>query len=278
MQSWQCRTAPSLGGGFEGTANEAWGTERYWSNLKPAVFFGLYGLKDFYALWTHEGDKAVLFAGSDIRHLADGYWLDETGKIRVDPKPLAKWIDRNCECFCENDVEAEALSKLGILATVVPSFLGNVKDYPLSFKHNKKVKLYTSVSGNDFNLYGWNKIPKLAQANPDVEFHLYGNTEYWFAREKNVFVHGRVTNKQMNEETIKMTGAIRLTDFDGFSELLAKSLLWGQWPVSTIVYPHTLSPENIDMLALAKEPNIEGRKWLLSVVNKYPWNVQVTKN
>ena len=79
----------------------------------------------------------------------------------------------------------------------------------------------------------------------------------------------------MNEEIQKMQGALRLTEFDGFSEIIAKSLLWGQWPISLIFYPNTLRIESIGALKDLKEPNIKGREWLLSVVNKYPWNINI---
>lgn len=275
MHEWQCRTAPSLGEGFAGTPNEVWGTDTYWTELNPAVFFGLYGLPDFYALWRHKDRRCILWAGSDITHFKGGYWLDQTGELRLDSKPLAEWINDNCESYCENEAQKDMLWSLGIkVKAVIPSFLGDVKKYPLSFKPSKRVKLYTSISGDDFELYGWNKIPKLAFKNPEVEFHLYGNRSIIDFGFSNIIYHGRVSQEQMDEETKKMTGALRLNHTDGFSEILAKSLLWGQWPVSVIPYPHIYPLEDIGNVTLMKEPNVEGRAWLLSVVNKYPWNVK----
>lgn len=276
---WQCRIAPSLGQGFEGTPETAWGVKPYYGfNDLPCVFFGLYGLPDFYTFWRHNGPKAVLWAGSDIRNFLNGYWLDDKGEIRLDPLAMAQWINQNCESYVENRVEQEALHNIGVHSLIVPSFLGKVDKFPVAYTYTGKIKLYTTVSGNDFKLYGWDKIPELANINPDVEFHLYGNTIFPFmdqAYPDNIVIHGRVSKQEMNAETRMMTGALRLTEFDGFSEIIAKSLLWGQWPVSLIEYPHTLQPRNIDMLQLAKEPNHEGREWLLSVVNKYPWNQKV---
>lgn len=274
LNRWQCRYAPSLGA-LEGTPKEVWGTLDFCFADEPTVFFGLYGLPDFFALWRHKGRKCILWAGSDINNFTNGYWLDDKGDIKLDPVPLAAWINKNVDNYVENEVEKLALAKLGIESKVVPSFLGNVDDFPLCYKPSEKIRLYTSVSGDDFKLYGWDKIPKLASLNPAVEFHLYGNTSNPFrARLPNIFFHGRVPKEQMNAEIKEMTGALRLTEFDGFSEIIAKSLLWGQWPVSLIEYPHTLKPENIDMLVVAREPNIKGREWLLEVVNKYPWNTK----
>ena len=270
------RVAPSLGGGFAGTPEEVWGVEEYIGEYGhgdyPCVFFGLYGLPDFYSLWRHRGKKYILWAGSDIQHFLNGYWLDKEGKMRIHPIQLASWIDTNCESYVENEVEQQALRSVGVRSKVVPSFLGNVNDYQICYEWSDRPKVYTSVSGDDFKLYGWDKIEKLAFDNSNVEFHLYGNTSKWLCQAPNVIVHGRVPQEQMNEEIKKMQGGLRLTEFDGFSEIIAKSLLWGQWPVSLIEYPGTLKISDIDLLSVAKEPNHTGREWLLSVVNKYPWN------
>src|SRR5689334_12368419 len=110
---WQCRYAPSLGA-LEGTPEEVWGTLPYLSEDEPTVFFGVYGLPDFYTLWRHQGRKAILWAGSDIRHFINGYWLNDEGSIKLEPMALAEWINKNCESYVENGVEAEALRTLGI--------------------------------------------------------------------------------------------------------------------------------------------------------------------
>src|SRR3990172_7358390 len=119
MQKWQCRIAPSLGKGFAGTPNDVWGTKEYVNDTDPTVFFGLYGLPDFYALWRHKGKKVVLWAGSDISHLRNGYWLDEKGETRVGPHAFVDWISQNCDSYCENEVEQELLLKIGIRCRAV---------------------------------------------------------------------------------------------------------------------------------------------------------------
>jgi hypothetical protein len=265
----QSRIAPSLGDGFAGTPNEVWGTTEYLNDTDPTVFFGLYGLPDFYALWRHKGMKFILWAGSDITHFKKGYWLDTEGLIRLNPEPLAKWIAENCTSYVENELEQHELRLCGIPSLVVPSFLGNVKDYPERYKPGK-LRFYTSVSGNDFELYGWDQIEDLSDDYPEAEFHLYGNTEPWYTDKPNIFVHGRVPQAEMNEQIQNMTGALRLTKHDGFSEILAKSILWGQWPVSPhIKYPHIST--SID--EVKNEPNTDGRNYYLKHLNNYPFNV-----
>ena len=156
-----------------------------------------------------------------------------------------------CENWVENEVEAKALKKLGIDTKICPSFLGDVEDYPIQEIYQKP-RYYSSVSSNDFKLYGWDKINKIAKKNPDIKYYLYGNTVDWPAPE-NIIVRGRISQEEMNQETKNMTGAIRMTEFEGFSEIIAKSILWGQKPISLIKYDYD-------------------REQLLKVLNCFPWN------
>lgn len=256
----KCRWAPSLGK-LEGTAEEVWGTAPYNPETdieKPCVFFGLYGLPDFYALWRHEGKKWILWAGSDIRHFLGGYWLDEAGEVLIEPSPLATWIRRNCESWVENDAEKKALEDVGIESSVCPSFLGNVDNFTPQ-EISEEPRYYSSVSGNDFGLYGWDAINAAAEKNPRITYYLYGNTVPWHGPQ-NVVVRGRMPKEAMNEEIKSMTGAMRMVAFEGCSELIVKSVLWGQRPVSLIPYKFLNS----------KNP----RKALLSILNRFPWNTK----
>lgn len=257
-EKWQCRIAPSLGGGFAGTPNKCWGTKNYTNLNDPTVFFGCYSINDFNVIRNHLGHKAILWAGSDIRHFVNGYWLDNFGSIKIDPKPLAKWLNKYCDNWVENEVEYKALKKFGIDSKICPSFLGDIKKFKPQ-KINKELRYYSSVSGNDFKIYGWDKLNKIAKHNPSIKYYLYGNTIPWEAP-SNVIIRGRLSQQQMNKEIKSMTGAIRLTEFEGFSEILAKSILWGQKPISLIKYEF-LNKKN-------------PRKELLKIVNKYPWNVK----
>lgn len=269
MQKWQTRYSPTLGP-LEDTPHNIWGTEEYTNLTAPTVFMGMYSLVDFYAMWRHRGYKAILWCGSDITRFVDGYWLDKEGHIKLKPKELAKWINGNCENWCENEVEKASLNKIGIDAKVGQSFLGDVNQFKPCFVPGNKV--YSSVSGDNFHQYGWFEIDKLALANPDIEFHLYGNVKEWRRMYQNLFVHGRVPKEQMNKEIQTMQGALRLNKFDGFSEILAKSVLMGQWPVSIIPYEHMLPVAEIRQILDKTKPNIQGREHYLKTLNRYPWN------
>lgn len=269
------RVSPTVGGGFERSFEEAWGLETYnpeTDKNEDCVFIGVYGLPDFYTLWRHKGKKYIFWCGSDIRHLHNGYWLDDVGNIRLNSNNIAKWISLNCESWVENKAEQDTLKFMGVKASVCPSYLGDVDKMPISYKQSDRPKLYSSVSGNDFVLYGWYLIDKLANSHPDIEFHLYGNTKEFIPANKNVIVHGRVPNEQMNSEIKEMQGAIRMIMMEGFSEIVAKSILMGQYPVSVIPYPHMVLVENIDKIKDKALPNLEGRKYYLKELNNFPWN------
>lgn len=267
------RVAPSIGE-LERTFETAWGLETY-DPVKdihnPTVFVGIYGLPDFFALWKHKGTKWIFWCGSDIRHLQKGYWLDEDGQITIENHGLSRWINKNCESWVENTVEQKALKNMGITSRVCPSFLGDVNAFPISYRYSTKPKLYASVSGDDFSLYRWPDIVDIAHQFSNIEFHLYGNTKEFKVDVPNVIVHGRVPKEQMNLEISTMQGAIRLLRFDGFSEIIAKSLLMGQWPVSIIPYTHTVPLFEITRLTELDLPNIQGRDYYLNKLNKFPW-------
>jgi hypothetical protein len=280
--NWQCRWSPTLGR-LEDTHTKIWGTSDYKNDTDPTVFFGVYGLPDFYAVWRHKGPRHILWAGTDIIHLKNNYWLEDGGGIKIDNKGICKWLNKHCTNWCENKAEAEALMKLGIYATIQPSFLGDIDKFEVSFKPGNKV--YASVSGDNFVMYGWDKIAQMAKDNPSIEFHLYGNKtlpphwidyaswnhERYYAP---IYRDGRVPPEQMNAEIKDMQGGLRLLGFDGFSEINAKSILWGQWPISEIEYQHFLKPDQISEILKKTEPNLEGREYYRKNLNNYPWNTK----
>src|SRR3990167_7697782 len=87
--NWYCRWAPSLGA-LESDALSVWGTPLY-EYLKhkreQAVFFGLYDLRCYLALWRHKGKACVLWAGSDILNLKNGFVFND-GKLKLFSKLL----------------------------------------------------------------------------------------------------------------------------------------------------------------------------------------------
>ena len=82
----------------------------------------------------------------------------------------------------------------------------------------------------------------------------------------------------MNEEIKTMQAGLRVLEFDGFSEILAKSVLWAQYPISRIGYPHIDSyTSNDELVYLINDlknktsPNTKARDYYLKTLNQYPW-------
>jgi len=269
---WQCRWSPTLGE-LESTHQEVWGTDDYTDIERPTVFFGVYGLPDLMAVRQHKGRKAILWAGTDIAHLIQGYWLDDNGAYRVDPYQIGAWLNFAAENWCENEVEQAALRSVGIEARVGYSYLGDIDAMELSYAPSSVPKVYASVSGDNFAQYGWHEIEEIAPKYPDIQFHLFGNVTPWLTKHKNVVVHGRVSKEKMNESIRGMQGALRLLAHDGFSEVLAKSVLMGQWPVSRIAYPHMLPVAELHTLKEKDQPNVEGREYYRNNLNLFPWSL-----
>lgn len=279
--NWKCRIAASLGGGFDGNPRTAWGTPINYDPVldseNPTVFFGLYGLPDFFSLWRHKGRKCILWAGSDIIHFENGYWLDQEGKIKLDPYPLSEWINLNCENYVENIVEYQRLKLCGIESKIVPSFLGDVEKYEVNYIPATRPKVYISSGRDRQEEYGFGIIEEIAD-KCNVDFYLYGAE--WEIKHSNVIVRGRIPIEAMNAEVKNMQCGLRLNTMDGFSEILAKSILWGQYPISAITYPEidTFTSkedlvEKLNSLHLLEEPNHKARDYYRKVINNYPWNL-----
>ena len=243
---------------------------------EPCLFFGCYGIKDFMAIHNHKGKRFILWCGSDIRHFIKGYWLEDGGGIRLNKKSFAKWINKYCESWVENEVEHKALKKCGIESKICPSFLGDVKDFPVSFKQGNNV--YLSCSGDNHLLYGWHLIEKIADKIPEITFYLYGS-DNWKTKHKNVIIRGRMSQEEMNKEVSEMQAGLRPIEFDGASEIVVKSSLQGLHTISRIKYPFVDSYETEeDLIKLLKElpnklePNLKAREWFLQNLNHYPWS------
>ncbi len=298
MSRIQCRWSQSLGE-LEGTHQKAWGTKPYTNRQDPTVFFGLYDLRDYIALWRHKGYKWILWAGGDIRNLRANFVFND-GKLLWLSQLFANqgynfrdWIIKHliskCENWCEDEAEAWQLKDMGIKVDGIgPSFMGDMTKYPVSFKPGNKV--YISASGNRQAEYGWGIVESIASSCPEIEFHLYGTEPTYHQLSDNMIYHGRVSKHRMNREIKQMQCGLRLNKHDGFSEITAKSVLWGQYPITYLYYPEIDQYTNdnigrpdslkslnnlvklLKRIPKIKKPNIEARNYYLTFLNDYPWN------
>lgn len=243
------------------------------SRGKSAVFFGMYNPVDYFRLMWHKGPKTVFWCGSDILNLQNRpVWQKIIAKI-----PASH--------ICENVVEAEGLKEMGISPDKVkPCLFDDMSNIEVSFKPSKKPHVYLCIQPLREREYGLELIEtNMARACPEVTFHVYGKSkpfhEVWwedgilhnrdYAHHPNIVYHGKVPNEQFNEEIKDYQAALRMNEFDGFSEVLAKSILIGQYPISRIPYPKGIDSYQtteelvvlLEDLKNKRKPNPEVRRW-----------------
>lgn len=236
---------------FEEKALKTWQMEKYkWPRdiFKPVIFLGMYHILDYARYLAHFGKKIVIWCGSDILNL-------------LETKVHWEWMFGDAEHYCENEVEQEELRSLGIEAKIVYTFLEDVNDFPVSYKQSDKPKVYLSYRKGNRDAYGVDLAERLAKEVPEVEFHIFDGT---------------VSPEQFNEEIKNYQCGLRLNKHDGFSEIIAKSALMGQWPISRIKYPHIDSYETEEeLIALLKDlknkikPNYEASNFYRKSVNNF---------
>ena len=274
--SWKLRTSSSIYP-FQEKALKTWklecATPKKWD--ENVVFFGMYHKGDWESFIKHTGKKIVIWAGGDIRNLLRGYAYSD-GKELWKSKLFSfipwHWIFRiyKAEHFVENEDEQRKLASLGIKASVVPTFLEDINDFPVSYKPSSKPQVYISARKGQEREYGLIKLYEISKVLKDITFHVYGiNKEASF---DNLICHGSVPPEQFNREIKNYQIALRMNESDGFSEIIAKGLLMGQICISRIKYPYINSYEKdeelIELLKTAK-PNLKAREYYK--FNQFPF-------
>ena len=297
MQTTYCRWAPSLGE-LESSTNtyqQVWGHEQVWGTKdydwkkhrnESVVMFGLYDLRDYIALWQHRGKVWILWTGSDLRNLKNGFIFND-GKLRFLSKifrgngwlmPLLK----KAEHWVENEWEYDQLAGLGIKSRICPSFLGDINNFPITYKHSDKPNVFISGHSGREEEYGFGWITKLAERVPECMFHLYGSNEWGYAEgKKNIVFHGKVSRETFNAEIQNYQCGLRLNKSDGFSEITAKNILNGGYPITYLKYPMIDNFETEEELVRLlkelknkKEPNHKARQFYYETLNNFPWNTK----
>jgi hypothetical protein len=200
----------------------------------PVIFFGLYKKADYDRFLAHKGERTVVWCGSDIL---------QTGQMfRTLQKIPARHI-------AENEIQAGVL-KLMLQTNNIEiryNFLSDPKDFPLCYKRSDRPHVFMHINYNAEPESGWYTIEEIAPELPKITFHIYGNMEPREAP-KNIVFHGYVPEEQFNKEIRWYQAGLRLHEFDGFSEIISKSILLGQHPISRIRYPKVSSYNDKDGL------------------------------
>lgn len=271
---------------FKKKAEEVWGLKE-WEGItdpdKDLLFFGLYNDRDWALFDSFQGKKSVFWAGTDILQVLSDYERKRMLRNHPDTKH-----------YCENTLEAEELNSIGLAAKIVPSFLDNVNNYPASYKPSKNPHVFLCGHDEREEEYGIGLVKRIAPRLKDTTFHIYGiNTESSYfttsgiTQDKlaeidtecpNIWYHGKVPEGQFNNEIMNYQCGLRPNEHDGFSEVLSKSVLLGQYPISRIIYPHIWSYQTedelvalIDKLKYTSKPNLDARSYYLKEINNFPW-------
>ena len=226
----------------------------------PAVFFGMYHIMDVLRLVWHK-NSIVVWCGSDIVNMQKNSFL------------LGIVLGCNERHICENEIERKALEKLGIHAEIKPQLFDVVQATTAFPLNDGKVHAYLCAHEGRELEYGVWEIEDVAAQVPHVEFHIYGIQGK--SKHQNVRYYGKVSQKQFLDDTKNYHVAIRLNAFDGFSEILARSALFGQYQISRILYPHMyFAPTKeivkscLQELSNVREPNYAGRNYWSEELNK----------
>lgn len=275
------RTSPSVIA-FQEKAEEVWGLE-VWEGIEDpdqdVLFFGLYIENDYEVFRRHSGKKTIFWCGSDILKLMGNY--DSRRILKLFPK---------AEHWCENETEKKNLEECGVkVSGVVPSFLESVYNFPTSFKPTKEPHIFLCGHPGREAEYGWELVERLAEKLPEFTFHLYGVDRPYSPDlverlneidvvHPNIIRHGKVSPGQFNNEIKEYHCGFRPNEHDGFSEVVAKSALLGQYPITKIPYEKiwTYKDENdllekFKMIKLQTGPNIRTRSHYLKILNNFPW-------
>jgi hypothetical protein len=255
---------------------------------KDLLFFGLYNERDYEVFDNFEGNKSVLWGGGDISRLLVDY--ERQRMIKNNP----------AQHYCENEVEAKNLNQLGIKATIVPTFLDNINNFPVTFKPSRNPNLFMCVNTGREEEYGVSFVKSISNRVPFARFHIYGIEEdsmFFKTSAKlvdsdlkelnykmdldnpNVFYHGKVPEAQFNNEIMGYQAGLRPNFHDGNSEVTMKSILNGGYPITRIKYPDIWNYETeeeliglINKLALMRDPNYQGRSAWIKRLNNFPFN------
>ena len=251
---------------------------------EEVLFFGLYNNEDYDAYRIFTGKRSVFWCGSDILRFINKWENQRILKLY----PATHYV--------ENEMEAENLKKFGVEAKIIPSFLDNINNYPITYKWSKTPNIFVSGHNDRENEYGLETIRRIADRVSETTFHIYGidkDSKYFetSAESKslnklidvdvdfpNIWYHGRVSEGQFNNEISQYQCGLRTNEHDGNSEVAMKSILNGGYPITKIKYPHIWSYNTddelvslIDKLKFMKSPNFEGRSWWIKNLNQYPW-------
>ena len=190
---------------------------------KPALFLGTYNSDDVVQMLLHNGPGYVFWNGTDALHLKNH---PEWSKVLRDLPHV--------HAAHHQGLADEVHSILGHKVEVSPTLFREPADFPVCFKRTEPVRFYMNTHAGRHEEYGVLAAMDIFGSIPgkDIELCVYGDRPP-YTPPNNVHFMGRYPESIMDTQTSQMQGALRLNKHDGTSQIVIKSLLWGQWPVVT---------------------------------------------
>lgn len=224
----------------------------HWFARGACTFFGMYHWGDIFRMVVYPYPIKIFWCGGDILNAKKSFLKRLCVKMRT------------AKHYCENEVESDALKEMGIDAEIRPMFFD---DYlpEISYKFSETPHVYLCAHEGRELEYGVDAVMILAMTYPGIIFHVYGVKG---SARKNLVFHGRVNRERFNNEIKNYQIALRLNLFDGFSDVLARSVLMGQYQISIIPYKFMFTGvrETLNMYLQHpqfKKANVEGRDYWL---------------
>lgn len=234
-QIWTCVYSSSIENWYEKLDKRL--KLKHWNfvSSNPVIFIGMYHWGDYLRLYWQSlfiQKRRIFWCGSDILNLEK----NNVGRFIV-TTILNTFLT---EHFCENEVERYKLFTLGLDATIIPMIFDDPNNFHPTFKLADKTHVWMSTHPGRELEYGVDIIAKIAPQLPDVQFHIFGELTqhyrsmlYW---NQNVIFEGKVSEERFNYLISYYHSSLRINAFDGFSEVTAKSILLGQYPITLIPY------------------------------------------
>lgn len=122
----------------------------------------------------------------------------------------------------------------------LPLFLQlDLDDVDLDFEEEKLHRILFYLPNNKEMFYGLKYLILLARVFSQTKFYVIGSTKITFS-ENNIFKLGYLDNNELNSVLRKTTIYVRITEHDGLSQLLLRTLSLGKTVVSNTRYSYVV--------------------------------------
>ena len=165
------------------------------------------------------------------------------------------------------------LKSIGISAKVLPNVPDIPKEVPINFPtKNGGVMVYLPEDRSDFHRR--NTILRIAALFPYVEFHIVANNGDGFKKRENIFFHGWLTDKELEDVWSRVNVLLRIPKHDGLPLMVLEALAREKYVIWNYPFEHCYRVKEMkDIVSSLKDalekfkPNKEARIFVLKNYN-----------